>query len=173
MAKVYRSAMGKQIDVEHLLLKNEHVIAVGNLKVNARGDELGPGGKIIKTRDQLMKEYYALNTPTAIDPLDQIPQQARTKNTAAPVQQQIVADPTPEPIAEEAVFNPDSGLDEGDEGDEGPEVNAEQFANSQEVITAPVVPPMRGSMASSIAKPVTVTQKERLPMKKANGIQRF
>jgi len=62
---VYRTAQGKTIDIDNLRLVHEHVIAVGNQKVNARGDQLGPGGKIVKTRDQVMKEYYALNTPVA------------------------------------------------------------------------------------------------------------
>ena len=31
---------------------------VGNAPVNARGDELGPGGKIIKKRDDVIRDYY-------------------------------------------------------------------------------------------------------------------
>ena len=44
--------------------------AVGNVKVNARGDELGSGGKIVKTREQILQDYYKNsnsiedNTPT-------------------------------------------------------------------------------------------------------------
>ncbi len=171
MAKVYRTAMGRQIVVEHLALTNEHVIAVGNMRVNARGDELGPGGKVVKTRDQIMKEYYALNTPIATDPSDQVQaQQPRAKSTAAPVQSQVAS---PEPIAEEAVFNTNSGLDKFDDGPAVEAIPQEQFVAEQEVISAPVVPPMRGSMASAVAKPVTVEQKEKLSMKKMNGIQRF
>ena len=40
---------GREIDMEKLMQKNELTQAVGNAKVNARGDKLGPGGKIIKT----------------------------------------------------------------------------------------------------------------------------
>ena len=67
MKKVYRSALGKSIDMDNLRLANEETIAVGNMKVNARGDELGPGGQIVKSRNQLMDEYYRLNTPMAVD----------------------------------------------------------------------------------------------------------
>lgn len=67
MKKVYRSALGKAIDMDNLRLANEETIAVGNMKVNARGDELGPGGHVVKSRNQLMDEYYRLNTPTAVD----------------------------------------------------------------------------------------------------------
>lgn len=61
----YKTAMGKAIDIDSLRVANENVIAVGNMRTNARGDELGAGGKILKTRTQLMQEYHKLNTPVA------------------------------------------------------------------------------------------------------------
>jgi hypothetical protein len=61
----YKTAMGKAIDIDTLRVANENVIAVGNMHTNARGDELGAGGKILKTRAQLMQEYHKLNTPVA------------------------------------------------------------------------------------------------------------
>jgi hypothetical protein len=64
MGKAYRSAQGKMVDMEQLRLANEETIAVGNMKVNARGDELGPGGEIIRTRNEVMGDYYKLNSPT-------------------------------------------------------------------------------------------------------------
>lgn len=67
MKKTYRTAMGKAIDMDNLRLANEETIALGNMKVNARGDELGPGGRVARTRNQVMDEYYRLNTPTAVD----------------------------------------------------------------------------------------------------------
>lgn len=67
MKKTYRTALGKALDMDNLRLANEETIAVGNMKVNARGDELGPGGRISKTRNQVMDEYYRLNTPTAVE----------------------------------------------------------------------------------------------------------
>jgi hypothetical protein len=56
MGKVYTSIRGKEIDMEKLSLKNETLPAVGNLKVNARGDELGPGGQIVRTREQILQD---------------------------------------------------------------------------------------------------------------------
>jgi hypothetical protein len=50
--KVYKSARGKEVDLNKLIAKNELTLAVGNAKVNARGDKIGPGGKIIK-KEQL------------------------------------------------------------------------------------------------------------------------
>jgi hypothetical protein len=52
---VYRSMQGKEIDMEKLRNQNELTVAVGNVKVNARGDELGPGGKIIKKREDVLR----------------------------------------------------------------------------------------------------------------------
>jgi hypothetical protein len=65
MGKLYRTLQGKEVDMEKLSLKNETAPAVGNVRMNARGDELGPGGKIIKTREEMLKEYYEKN-PRAI-----------------------------------------------------------------------------------------------------------
>lgn len=66
MGKTYTSVRGKEIDMEKLSLRHETTPAVGNLKVNARGDELGPGGKVIRTREQILQDYYK-NNPRAIE----------------------------------------------------------------------------------------------------------
>ena len=49
---------GKQVDMDMLRQRNELTPAVGNAKVNARGDQLGPGGKIAKKREDMVNEYY-------------------------------------------------------------------------------------------------------------------
>lgn len=49
---------GKIIDMELLQQKNELTPAVGNARVNARGDELGPGGKIVRKREDVLRDYY-------------------------------------------------------------------------------------------------------------------
>ncbi len=59
--KQYRSMQGKAIDMDMLRQKHELTPAVGNARVNARGDELGPGGQIIKKREDVLKEYYEDN----------------------------------------------------------------------------------------------------------------
>lgn len=61
MGRTYTSVRGKEIDMEKLSLRNEKTPAVGNMRVNARGDELGEGGKIIRTREQVLQDYYAQN----------------------------------------------------------------------------------------------------------------
>lgn len=61
MGRTYTSMRGKSVDMERLSLQNELTPAVSNMKINARGDELGPGGKIVKTREEILRDYYAKN----------------------------------------------------------------------------------------------------------------
>jgi hypothetical protein len=61
--KTYTTARGKTIDLDLLMKRNELTPAVGNARVNARGDELGPGGKIIRKREDVVKEYYKGSAP--------------------------------------------------------------------------------------------------------------
>ena len=63
MSNKYKTAHGKSIDIDKLRLTNERTIAVGNMKVNARGDQLGQGGKIVATRNELMNQQYKLHSP--------------------------------------------------------------------------------------------------------------
>ena len=86
MGKVYKTMQGKSVDMEKLMSQNELMPAVGNAKVNARGDELGKGGKIVKKREDIISEYYDSN-PNAI-PEDIKP--VRTKATVSPQKQQAV-----------------------------------------------------------------------------------
>jgi hypothetical protein len=67
MKRVYTTANGRRINLDAIISQNEESIAVGNMKTNARGDELGPGGKIERKRNEVMSEYYKLNTPVATD----------------------------------------------------------------------------------------------------------
>lgn len=78
MKRVYTTANGKQVNLDALIAQNENTIAVGNMKVNARGDQLGAGGKVEVSREKAMNEYYKLNTPVAIDVPPQ-PHETRTR----------------------------------------------------------------------------------------------
>jgi hypothetical protein len=80
--KVHRSANGKIVDMDMLRQRNELIPAVGNARVNARGDQLGTGGKIVRKKEELLKDYYqsnpgvreeqsvAKNQPTAAEAAD-------------------------------------------------------------------------------------------------------
>lgn len=65
MSKIIVTANGNHIDMEALRLKNEKAIAVGNMGVNARGDEISPtSGEVVRNRNERMKDHYKLHTTT-------------------------------------------------------------------------------------------------------------
>lgn len=80
MGNMHRSMQGKVIDMEKLMNQNELMPAIGNVRVNARGDELGPGGKIIRKREDVMAEYYD-KTPS---PKYEAPRPVEPKAAAVP-----------------------------------------------------------------------------------------
>jgi hypothetical protein len=88
MSRTYRTATGKIVNIDNLILANEDTIAVGNMGVNARGDELGPGGVIATSRNQNMSDYYKLNT--------EVSQPGTGKPAEKPV---LAAELTPEELA--------------------------------------------------------------------------
>lgn len=59
MARTYRTAQGKVIDMAALIAKNEKVKAVGNMNVNARGDEIDERGRVIKSVNDRTSESYS------------------------------------------------------------------------------------------------------------------
>ena len=60
--KIYTSAMGKQVDLGALLLQNEQVRAVGNMGVNAAGDLVDSGNKVIDQRNRQVQKQYKRQT---------------------------------------------------------------------------------------------------------------
>ena len=57
-SNVYRTANGQQLDMRALALKNENVRAVGNMKVNARGDAVDDSNRVIVSKPaQVHKQY--------------------------------------------------------------------------------------------------------------------
>jgi hypothetical protein len=55
---VYKSARGKPVDMGALRLKNEKERAVGNMKVNARGDAVNEQNQPVQSRPQLAHDQY-------------------------------------------------------------------------------------------------------------------
>lgn len=147
MARIYKTAQGKPVDIDSLRLTNEETIAVGNMKVNARGDQLGPGGTIVKNRNQVMDQHYKLHTPMAADP-QQAQMQARAGATAGQgiAQQPRVNTPTAPVVP--------PGVDPSGESFDPPEQDP--------------TPNLRGTLADSIAKEVTVQQTRLTPLSQRN-----
>ena len=148
MATNHRTARGIPVDMDRLRLSNEQTIAVGNMKVNARGDQLGPGGKIIKTRQQVMAEQNKLkgpiadNSKTVVESMSAVDQESIDIEVLQP--QEI------EPIVEKE-------------------------SSVEDVVPGYVKP--RGSFADAVAKETEVTQElldpSILPGSKPTGIQRI
>ena len=59
MVKRHRSARGEQVDFDLLQSQNKNVIAIGNARMNANGDVLGSGGKIIRKVEDIPQENVA------------------------------------------------------------------------------------------------------------------
>lgn len=107
MARSYRTAQGKSVDIEKLRLQNELIPAVGNMRVNARGDQLGPGGQIVKSREQMLDDHYNSNIRRnrGDDGSDEIP---TAGGKAKKVEQKLPADPFPDvDIFEDETAGPD------------------------------------------------------------------
>ena len=60
-----KTANGKLLDMEALMAEHETTIAVGNARVNARGDQLGAGGEVVATVQEVATAYYEEN-PRAV-----------------------------------------------------------------------------------------------------------
>jgi len=65
--KVYRTAQGKMVDLGALQLRNENVRAVGNMKVNARGDLIDSGNRAIDSRNRQVARQYSRQTTNVTD----------------------------------------------------------------------------------------------------------
>jgi hypothetical protein len=146
MGKIYRTAQGKNVDIDNLRLNNEDSIAVGNMKVNARGDELGPGGQVSLGRNQSMDKFYKMHTP--------------------------VANNNPQAVAE-AQRQAGASVKQGRAAPPPPAVDPDGVPFDQVAEPAPVAPPLRGSFADSIAREVTVTQDLLTPPNKPTGPTRI
>lgn len=60
--KIYKTANGKTVDMGSLALKNEQVRAVGNMKVNARGDQVDDNNRIIASKPEQVQRQYQRQT---------------------------------------------------------------------------------------------------------------
>jgi hypothetical protein len=148
MATNHRTARGIPVDMDRLRLANEQTIAVGNMKVNARGDQLGAGGKIIKTRQQVMAEKNKLKGPIADN--SKLVSHSMSAMEQTPVAIEISEPQEMVPIVEEQ-------------------------SPVEDAVPGYVKP--RGSFADSVAKETEVTQElldpSILPGSKPTGIQRI
>ena len=141
--KIHRTARGATIDMESLRLANEDTIAVGNMKVNARGDELGFGGSIVKTRKEVIDATYKVHT--------MVPQDDRVY-TDAMHSEAAIAEPTPVVSAK-------------------PKPKVEEVEEVATPTEEPKT--MRGGLAAALAKKVEVTEPEIKLNSPSTGVKRI
>jgi len=102
--KPYKTMRGKLVDMDLLQQRNELTPAVGNARVNARGDELGPGGKIIRKKEDVLREYYETTNKVPDEPMPKrqevaeeepvVETKAKTKTRAQQKAEQPIAEAT-------------------------------------------------------------------------------
>ena len=158
---LYRSAMGKAVDMDGLRLSNEEAVAVGNMKVNARGDELGSGGEIAREKKEVMGEYYKNNAIYTEERVDQI------RNTNARAGARLTAEgPDPDVFQNPVPHNSQNST-----------VDPLLVELAQEDARAEDAPPsknLRGSLADAVAKTAVVNQELLKPKNsKSNGPSRI
>ena len=66
--EIHRSANGKSVDMGALRLKNENVRAVGNMRVNARGDLVDDKNQVITPKNQQVNQAYNNQTSNTRKP---------------------------------------------------------------------------------------------------------
>ena len=93
--KMYRSMQGKMIDIEKLRAANEGIQAVGNMNVNARGDVLGAGGKVVTPKETIIKKYYEQPKGMVSDTPVSKPMPAPKGPPPKPVQKVVTSKPSP------------------------------------------------------------------------------
>ena len=90
--KVYKSAMGKPVDLGSLILQNEGVRAVGNMNVNARGDLLDGNNRVIDQKSRQVQRQYQRTTNVS----NSVPVQTSTraaKQSAAEAKNLVAEEP--------------------------------------------------------------------------------
>jgi hypothetical protein len=146
MARIYKSAKGKMIDMDKVKISQETVNSVGNMRTNARGDLLGAGNNVAAGRNKVMDQIYA------------VPDAPYSPNDPSVHQQQQATIQTSKAQELHDISN-----------------NLSVASNPESVQTNDA-PAARGSLAAAAAKPVTVNQQPGptpQQQKKANGPTRI
>ena len=158
--KKHRTIRGVELDLAKLMARQEKNITVGNTKSNARGDQLGEGGKIVKSADELAREHYNRNDPKAVVrggiKADDTPEINPKEVVVAddweePIGKAPEDKPTPKTQAENKAFAPDSRenppeVEEEEKEDPWVEDNQGNFVRQSE---------LHGGNNESISEPKT------------------
>jgi len=171
--KIYKSAMGRVVDIGALMLENENVRAVGNMNVNARGDTLDNANRVIESKPRQVQKHYQKQstntsammptTSTAVAKKQQA-EKAKTRAKSAKPKEKVVSDSVLDAYNDERLVSVhDKTRPDPVEVEEIPEIEsleelAELEAAIPELAQEPAKPIPRGGLAAAIAKAQTVKQ---------------
>jgi hypothetical protein len=156
-SKVYRSAQGKTVDLGTIMLQNEHVRAVGNMNVNARGDKLDQNNQVVETKPRQIQKQNARTTNVSADPVQHsVTKTKKAKKEKAPTESSNVAQTTAPAVAETPV--------------------AVATPPEQDIVTPPKGKVLEGGLAAAIARQREVKQeldKTRRQQAQAQGVRKI
>jgi len=171
--KIYKSAMGRVVDIGALMLENENVRAVGNMNVNARGDTLDNANRVIESKPKQVQKHYQKQstntsammptTSTAVAKKQQA-EKAKTRAKSAKPKEKVVSDSVLDAYNDERLVSVHDKIQpEPVEVEEIPEIESlEELAELEAVVPEltqePTKPVPRGGLAAAIAKAQTVKQ---------------
>jgi hypothetical protein len=178
-SKVYRSAQGKSVDLGTIMLQNEHVRAVGNMNVNARGDKLDQNNQVVETKPRQIQRQNARTTNVSADPVQtSATKTKRAKKEKAPAEsRRVVHTPAPE--------TPVAAQPPAPEAPVAAQTPAPEVVETPVAVTAPpeqniVTPPkgkvLEGGLAAAIARQREVKQeldKTRRQQAQAQGVRKI
>ena len=148
--KIYKTAQGKAVDLGTIMLQNEHVRAVGNMNVNARGDKLDQNNRVVETKARQIQKQNERTTNVSSSPVQHSSKARRVKKETLESAPAEVVD-TPAPVVDAPVETVDAPADVAPE---------EIISAPAPVVEDPVVnatPPkvgkvLEGGVAAAIAR---------------------
>jgi hypothetical protein len=165
-SKVYRTAQGKTVDLGTIMLQNEHVRAVGNMNVNARGDKLDHNNQVIETKPRQIQRQNARTTNVSAEPVQtSATKSKRAKREKAQSQPQHAA----QHVAHTPPATPPASLPVVEETPV-----AVMAPPVQNIVTPSKIP--EGGLAAAIARQREVKQeleKTRRQQQQAHGVRKL
>ena len=153
--KIYKTAQGKTVDLGALILQNEQTRAVGNMNVNARGDILDSGNKVIETKNKQVTRQYRQTTNVSAD------RKVHTSNGNA----HRAAEKTKNvPVQEPETFVEDIGLDE-------PMIESPLPQDIEQPELNKLIPP--GGLAAAIARTKLIKQEKEKTLRERQQAQKL
>lgn len=118
---IYRTALGKTLDMTRLASQNEHVRAVGNMNVNARGDTIDSHGKVVVPVTKKVGDAYQRSVATRAANIVRHSNEAATVDEVVEqeVENTIVSAPiVDEPVVMEELHPDEIEFEDDNEADE-------------------------------------------------------